>query len=483
VDFVHEGYYTLWLMSIVEQLEASGEVLSPAIRGAIELLERTVAELRERIQELEARLAQNSTNSSKPPSSDPPGVVRPGKKPKGRKRGGQRGHHGSHRVLLPPDRIDQVVQHAPDSCEHCGHSLAGAEEGLPAHVHQVVELPPVRAEVKEHRMLCLRCPRCSGVTRAPLPREVGGKHFGPRLTAFVAVLAGHYRMSRRSVTDLASRLLDVPPPSLGSTEACTQEASAALEAAYEELRAEVKASRWAGVDETPWKLRGGKMWLWVATAKNATVFRMAHGRGKDELEKLLEKFEGIVSSDRWCAYQTYGKRQLCWAHLARNFKKLGLRGGKAAEFAAEAGKVCDRVFERWRCFREGTLERDGLKRRMARIRTSFRRLAERGAESINQKVAGMCRNLLKLWPSLWTFLDEPIELTNNAAERALRKAVLWRKNCFGNQSESGLRYAERILSVSATCQQQQVHPFDFVARSIAALRAGSEKPKLLPQAT
>jgi transposase len=466
-------------MTLLEHLEAAGETLSPAVRAVVKGLEATVALQEERIRELEARLAQNSTNSSKPPSSDPPGVARPGKKPKGRKRGGQPGHRGHHRMILPPERVEEVV-HEPESCEHCGHSLADAEEGRPAHVHQVVELPPIRAEVKEHRMLCLRCPKCSGLTRAPLPAEVGGKHFGPRLTALAGLLAGHYRMSRRSVVDLLGRVLDVPAPSLGSTEACTQETSAALELAYREALADVRASQWAGADETPWKLRGKKMWLWVGVAKRATVFRVTRGRGAKELEGLLGDFEGIVSSDRWCAYQIYGKRQLCWAHLARNFKKLGLRGGKAAQFAAEGEQVCDRVFERWRCYREGTLERDALKQGMRKIQASFRRLVERGAESINRKVAGLCRNLLKLWPSLWTFLDEEVELTNNTAERALRKAVLWRKNCFGNQSEDGLRYAERILSVSATCQQQQIHPLDFVARSITALRSGTPAPKLLP---
>jgi transposase len=466
-------------MTLLEQLEAAGEVLSPAVCAVVKGLEATVALQEERIRELEGRLAQNSTNSSKPPSSDPPGVGRPGKKPKGRKRGGQPGHRGHHRMVLPPERVEEVV-HEPESCEHCGHSLAGAEEGRPVHVHQVVELPPIRAEVKEHRMRCLRCPKCSGLTRAPLPVEVGGKHFGPRLTALAGLLAGHYRMSRRSVVDLLGRVLDVPAPSLGSTEACTQETSAALDLAYQAVLAEVRASKWAGADETPWKLRGKKMWLWVGVAKRATVFRVTRGRGAKELEGLLGDFEGIVSSDRWCAYQIYRKRQLCWAHLVRNFRKLGLRGGKAAEFAAQGEQVCDRVFERWRCFREGTLERDALKQGMRKIQASFRRLVERGAESINRKVAGLCRNLLKLWPSLWTFLDEEVELTNNTAERALRKAVLWRKSCFGNQSEDGLRYAERILSVSATCQQQQIHPLDFVAHSIAALRSGTPAPTLLP---
>jgi transposase len=467
-------------MSIVEHLEANGEVLSPGVRAAIVLQEATIAELRERVCSLEARLAQNSTNSSKPPSSDPPGVVRPGKKPKGRNRGGQPGHRGHHRMLLPDERVDEVVPHTPTSCGHCGHSLAGAEEGRPVQVHQVVELPPISAEVKEHRMVCLRCPQCSKLTRAPLPAEVGGKHFGPRLTALVSVLAGHYRMSRRSLRDLVARLLDVPAPSLGSTESCIQETSAALAAAYHEVQAEVRASWSAGVDETPWKLCGQKRWLWVAVAERATAFRLGRSRGKTELKEFLGEFQGIVSSDRWCSYQACPNRQLCWAHLLRNFPKLALRGGLAAEFAAEGEKICDRVFERWRSYREGRVDREEMKRGMLEIQASFRCLLERGAESINNRVARMCRNLLKLWPSLWTFLDQPVEPTNNAAERALRKAVLWRKNCFGNQSETGLRYAERILTVSATCHQQRIHPLDFVACSIAALRSGTPAPKLLP---
>jgi transposase len=329
-------------------------------------------------------------------------------------------------------------------------------------------------------VLCLRCPGCSALNRAPVP--AGGKGFVPRLTALMGVLIGHYRMSRRSVTDLLGRLLDVPAPSLGSTEACTQETSAALEAAYRDIQAEVRGSWWACVDETPWKLCGQKRWLWVGAAERATAFRIGRGRGKKELREFLGEFNGILSSDRWCSYQAYPKRQICWAHLIRNCRKLVLRGGKAAEFGEAGEKLCEQVFERWRSYRAGELARDEWQRAMRALEQEFRRLAEEGEKSINQKVASMCRNLLKLWPSLWTFVDEPVEPTNNTAERALRKAVLWRKNCFGNQSEAGLRYAERILSVSATCQQQKIHPLDFVARSIAALRAGTTAPHIL-QAT
>lgn len=471
----------MWLMNTIQQLEAAGEVLSPAIRAVIEALEAAVARLEERVRELEARLAQNSTNSSQPPSSDGPGVMRERKKPTGKKRGGQKGHRGHHRKLLGPERVDAVVIHRAEACNHCGQDLGGAEEAKPAHVHQVVELPPIRAQVVEHRMACLRCPKCRKLTRAKLPAEVGGKHFGPRLAALGSLLAGHYRLSRRSTVDLLGRLLDVPPPSLGSTEAFTQETSAALAEAYRQIQTEARRSDWAGVDETQWKECGQKRWLWVAVAKRATLFHLGESRGSEELKSFLGgDFKGIVSSDRWCAYRIYTRRQVCLAHLVRSFKRLGLRGGKAAEFAEQGENICAQVFKRHRQMEEGKLNREQLRSVMQPIRKRLRRLIERGEKSINRRVAGMSRNLLKLWPSLWTFLEEPVELTNNTAERALRPAVLWRKSCFGNQSESGMRYAERILSIAATCRQQQIHPLDFLALCVSAHRSGTAAPKILP---
>lgn len=471
----------MWLMNHVEQLEAAGEVLSPTVRAVIEALEAAVAALQERVRELEARLAQNSTNSSQPPSSDGPGVVRERKKATGKKRGGQPGHRGHHRKLLGPERVDEVVIHRPDACGHCGHDLTGAEEAKPAHVHQVVELPPIRAQVTEHRRVCVRCPKCRKLTRAKLPAQVGGKHFGPRLAALGSLLAGHYRLSRRSTVDLLGRLLDVPAPSLGSTEAFTQETSAALKVAYWQIQAEARQSDWAGVDETQWKEQGRKRWLWAAVTKRSTLFHLGKSRGSEELRSFLGgDFKGIVSSDRWCAYRIYMLRQVCWAHLVRSFARLGLRGGKAAEYAEQGQKVCREVFKRHRQMEEGKLDRAQLKSSMAPLQKRLRRLIERGEKSINRGVAGTSRNLLKLWPSLWTFLDEPVELTNNAAERALRAAVLWRKSCFGNQSEPGMRFAERILSVGATCRQQNIHPLDFVALSVFALRSGTAAPRILP---
>jgi transposase len=466
-------------MNALEQLEASGEELSPAVRAVIEALQATIAEQQERLRALEARLAQNSTNSSQPPSMDPPGVVRAQKKPTGRKPGGQPGHPGHHRKQLPPERVDEVVRHRPTECEHCRASLAGREAEA-AQVHQVMELPPVRARVTEHRIEGVRCPQCGQLTRAQLPPEVGGKHFGPRLTALASTLSGRYRLSWRDTGDLLGHLLDVPAPSLGSLQAFAQEASRALEGVYEEVAQAVRQSQAAGVDETPWKLKGKKHWLWAAVTETATLFHLGPGRGAEELRRFLgSDFPGVVNSDRWCAYQIYPRRQVCWAHLPRNFRKLALRGGEAARFGARGQVVCRQVFALWHRRVGGSLDRGQLKAAMEPVRARFRRLLERGAASSDRRVAGLCRNVLKLWAALWTFLDEPVEPTNNAAERALRPAVLWRKGCFGNQSKAGLRFSERMLTLSATCRQLRISPLDFLACAISAGRAGMPAPSLL----
>jgi transposase len=479
VDFVHRGHYILWLMNVIEQLEASGEVLSPAVRAALEGLLSTIAQLQERVRDLEARLAQNSTNSSQPPSMDPPGVVHPPKKPTGRKAGGQPGHPGSHRPSLPPERVDEVVTHRPTECANCKASLAQREaEGV--QVHQVVEFPPVRAQVTEHRMESVRCPQCGEVTRVELPCGVGSKQFGPRLVALSATLSSRYRLSWRETGDLLGHLLDVPAPSLGSLQAFAQEASKAMKGVYEEVAQGVRESQAAGVDETPWRLKGKKQWLWVAVTEAATLFHLGAGRGAEELRRFLgNAFAGVVNSDRWCAYQIYPKRQVCWAHLPRNFRKLGLRGGEAARFGARGQVVCRQVFRLWHQMVGGSLDRAQLKAAMEPVKARFRRLLERGVTAVDRKVAGLCRNVLKLWPSLWTFLDQPVEPTNNAAERALRPAVLWRKGCFGSQSKDGLRFAERMLTLNATCRQRQIHPLDFLARAISAHRSGSPAPALI----
>ena len=343
-------------MSATEQLDAAGEVLSPAVRAVILALEARVVALEAEVHDLRARLALDSTNSSQPPSADPPGTVRPGKPKSGRKRGAQPGHRGHFRHLLPVGQVDHVVEHRPLCCRRCGHSLADARSvGKPVR-HQITELPSVHAEVTEHRSVRLACPGCGARTRAALPAAVEGHCVGPRLAAWVAMLTGSLRLSRRQVQGLLRELLGPTAPSLGSVDARVAEASGALGAPYRQIRRAVRASPVAGVDETGWRLRATRRWMWAAVTERATLFRLAPHRSRAAFHRLLGRdYAGVLTTDRYGAYHQHPveRRQLCWAHLARDFAGLAVRAppdSPAARLGQLGSAEVGRLFALWHRF-------------------------------------------------------------------------------------------------------------------------------------
>ena len=479
-------------MGIIHELESAGEPLSPAVRAALvafetrvrqlEALEPLLERLQARIRELEAQLRSNSTNSSRPPSSDPPGTARLSKKKSGRKRGGQKGHPGHQRALLPPERIDEVVEHRPVACQHCGHSLAGAPVvGTPT-LHQAIELPRVRAHVTEHRAFTLVCPHCRTHTRALLPAVVRAHHFGPHLVAFATVLMSRFRLSRRNLPELLGDLLDVPPPALGTTQAFARQSSAALLEPYQEVRAAVRRAPTASVDETGWRLRAATRWIWTAAAHASTLFRVGRRRSTAERERLLGKdFAGVITTDRWRAYDSHPqeRRQICWAHLKRNLQAF-VDTGVRADLGAWGVREIERLFHLWHAHEKGEISRDELRREMVPVRMRLRRLLRRGASCQEKRPRALCRDLLRLWPSLWTFLRiEGVEPTSNRAERALRKPVIWRKCCFGSNSGAGLRFVERMLTIIETCRQQERNLLEYLTAALEAHRLGVPAPRLL----
>lgn len=475
-------------MSMVAELEAAGEVLSPAVRAAILALEAQVrvmqaqvGALQVEVAEVRARLGQHSGNSSRPPSADPPSAPpRPHVAARGGKRGAQKGHKGHHRSRVAPERVDHTLPHHPTACRRCGHDLAGAAVVSEPVRHQVAELPPVRAVITEHRLLQVCCPRCRMRTRAELPAAVGSSHFGPRLTAFAALLSGRFRLSRRETQALLRDLLDVPP-SLGSVQARLEETSRALLRPYQEVRQAVRASTAANVDETGWRLRQERRWVWTVVTATATLFRLGR-RGSPDARRLLGSgYRGIVGSDRWGAYRQYPpeQRQLCWAHLKRDFQALSEREGETARLGRWGVAECGRLFVLWSRFRVGEITRSQMARLLVPVRGRLKRLLKRGMEQ-KGRARALCRDLSRLWPALWTWVHRAdVEPTNNRAERALRKPVLWRKGSFGSNSGRGLRFVERILTVGETCRQRGVGMLDYLTRAIEAYRAGSPAPFLL----
>src|SRR5512142_249545 len=447
-----------------------------ALRARFESLEQRIADLEE-------RLNKNSTNSSKPPSSDPPSVKRrPPVPPSGKKRGGQPGHRHHPRALVPPEQLRQVIECRPPHCRWCGHDLHG-EDPKPLR-HQVAEVPPTQPVVDEYRLHRLRCPRCRTVTCGTLPPGVPTGAFGPRLRAILSVLAGAYRLGKRPIRQLASDLLGLSI-STGMICRLERQTTDVLEPPVKELRQHVRDAASAHSDETSWKQGRDRVWLWVAVTRLVTAFAIATSRGADVAKDLLgADRRKVVISGRLKSYSWIKRRQFCWAHLNREFQAMIDRGGESAEVGRCLLGHSKRLFEWWHRVRDGTMARATLRTNVAILRFSLRADLRRGLECGCAKTAGTCRELLTGETHLWTFVRvEGIEPTNNDAERALRHGVIYRKLSGGTDSESGSRFVERMLTVVATCRQQEINVLDYLTRCYQAHLDGRPAPSLLPSAS
>jgi transposase len=415
-----------------------------------------IEELEKRVEELEARLNKDSSNSSLPPSSDPPWKA-PSERKQGRKRGGQPGHRGHKRELVEPDQIED---HRPSRCVNCGKKLQGDDPE--PYRHQVSELPEMAAVVTEHRVHRLKCDCCGVHTSGALPDDVPRGAFGPRLQAVVAVCSGAYHLSKRSIEELMHDFFGVQV-ALGSVSNIEQQVSEALAAPFEEARARVQKARVAHLDETNWFQRSTRAWLWVAATARVVVYVIRRTRSRKVAVELMRRwFKGVVVSDGYNAYHWVAKsrRQLCWAHLIRNFREL-LAFDDAREFGERILAAIGRMFEQWHQVRDGTL--DELNLAMQPHRQEIYALLDEGRRSANAHIRRPCKTLLRREASLWTFTRRRgVEPTNNAAERALRPAVLWRKSSFGTDSDKGSRFVERILTVVMSLRRQNRNVLRYI---------------------
>ena len=446
----------------------------------IQRLTKQVAKQEARIADLERRLNRNSRNSSAPPSQDPPNAPEPKRPaPSGRSQGAQPGHRGKGRKLLPAEAVDRVVGHWPRRCG-CGHSFAEGDEeaGEPAR-HQVTELPEIAVEVTEHRLRRRLCPDCGKATRAELPTDVPAGAFGPRLEAAVATLAIRNRVSRRDTVELARELFGAGLSS-GTVDAILARAGEALAEPYEDLLARIRCAPALNVDETGWRLRGKKRTLWGAVTPKAAVFRVAPDRHEREVAALLgENFEGIVGSDRWWAYRGFDpeRRQVCWSHLIRDLTAHAEGLATQKEFGEQGLEIARRLFAAWESFRSHG-DRRRLRQEVAPLKRELKALLKRGSKGRPNKLTwGFSKNLLKIWPALWTFTEiDGVEPTNNVAERALRGPVIHRKLSLGSQSEQGETTTQRLLSASVTCRLQRRSLFAYLADVLGARARGDPAP-------
>jgi transposase len=440
-----------------------------------------VHSLQEQVRTLQEQLNQTSQNSSRPPSSDPPQSGRPRRPRSHRRCGGQPGHPGHTRTLLPVEDVDEVVVIKAEQCAHCQAPLVG-EDRAPWR-HQVIELPPIKPVVTEYQWHQLVCPTCGAVTRAPWPASVPSGTYGPRVHATVALCTGAYRLSKRITQQMLDEVFGVPM-SVGTISQLEQATTAAVAAPVEEARTYVHQQAVAHLDETRWRQGGKQAWLWVAVTTWVTVFVVRLSRGGQVAHELLgETFAGILVTDRYSAYNWYPVRwrQLCWAHLLRDFEAMRERGGTSAEVGAALLAQAHQMFTWWHRVRDGTLKRSTFRSYMSPLRREVERLLEMGSRSGVPKTAGTCQDILKRREALWTFVQVAgVEPTNNAAERSIRPGVLWRKGSFGTQSAAGSRFVESMMTVVSTLKQQQRNVLAYLSTACEAALQGVPAPSLLP---
>jgi transposase len=466
------------------------------LAGALERLGARCEQLEERIRRLEEQARKDSRNSSAPPSQDPP-KTRAERRAQARAKaklwakregergrpGGQRGHEGSGRKLLPEDQVDEFVDHYPQACRGCGHEFSEDERRRPERFgrHQVAELPPISVLVSEHRTHRLRCPGCGAKTTAELPREIGTSSFGLNLQAAVVTLSARNRISRREISELAFDLFGLGL-SIGAADAICKRAAHALACPHEQLTEKVLSSPAVNVDETGWFTAHEGRTLWTATTPEAAIFRVAADRHRERLQELIGDYSGIVCSDRWWAYEYIdpSSRQACWEHLKRDFTRHSEGLAEQKQFGQAGLELTKRLFAAWRSFAEHQ-DRAQLIAQMAPIQNEVRALLERAARKSKRTRFHrvFANNLIKIWPALWTFVTVAgVQPDNNAAERALRGPVIHRKLSHGTQSDDGERFIERALSASLTCRLQERSLFAYLRELLAAHARGDPLPTL-----
>lgn len=449
----------------------------PQLPATVEGCHAVIAALLERVAFLEEKLKVDSRTSSKPPSGDAPGTPpRKARKKSGRRLGGQVGHKGSFRVMLPPDEVDRHVRCAlPEACPDCGAPV-WPDEGKPIR-HQVFELPPLQADVTEYVRERGACTGCGHRHHGVLPTGVPRGQLGPRALALVGTLAGQFHLSQAKVRDLLGQVMGIHF-SLGAISQAHGHVAQALAAPVRELHVEIARAPVRHADETSHQSHTSLMWLWAQVTPWGAAFRVDPSRGKLAAQALLGGApQGVIVSDRYAGYAWIdaSQRQICWSHLLRDFARIGLRQGLPGRIGRRLEAYGFALF-RWRAAGAGPDRYGWLQKR---IRTQLLAGAD---QTLCSRTAKTCRNLLSLWPALWRFLENPaVPPTNNAAERALRGFVIRRKLSYFTRSGRGLRFIEHTFSAVQTCRLQGRNVFDYMTQALTTWLAGTSPPSLVPE--
>lgn len=433
-------------------------------------------ELAAQVSVLSERLKLDSRNSSKPPSSDGPGGGnRAQRRASTRKRGAQKGHPGHYRALVDEAQVDQVVDCEPRGVCECGAAVQ-AVDGAPIR-HQVFEVPQVQAQVSEYRRYAGRCSGCGKAHRGALPVGVPSGQLGPRALALIGTLGTHYHLTQMKIRDLMARLMGVDF-SVGAISQAQDKVQLSLVKPVAQMAIYAASAPVKLMDETRYPREGGGNWAWVVATPLVVNYTLMPSRARYVAHDLIgQQPIGVVVSDRYAVYDYVDSehRQVCWAHLLRDFRRISQRSG-------QAGRIGHRllgagyVLFRWRSQGKPAAQ-------FERLRFRVQRFLEQGTQSACRQTANTCANLIKLGTALWRFLtDAAIPPTNNGAEQALRTIVLKRKISGPTRSRRGDQFIARGFSVYETCRRQGLDLWDFMHDALSAWISQADPPSLIPKA-
>jgi hypothetical protein len=458
-----------------------------------EELARVLYELLQEWNKLNQRLNQDSTNSHRSPSTDGPEAKAKHKaeskashsKHGSRKQGAQPGHQPVEQPFVPIEQVETIEDYKPDHCEHCGHPLEGVPDDPNPYCKQLFDFEIVLHVIEMHQH-SLTCPCCGEITKGTLPEKAQGSIYSANVVALVGVLTGLYQISRRMAAMFIKEIIGIPI-SVGSVSNLEKELTESASPVMDEIEEVAQKAEQGNADETGFGMEHGKQgWLWVLVTSVAVLFRLLGSRSGACARKILGSFEGILTSDRWGGYNWFNaeKRQICWAHLKRDFQaicELGAKGEAIGKALLKQVKLMFRLwyrFKKWKASQEAKGKKVSmtvLEAQMQPIRKRIKVLLEEGKREGIKK----CETILKVEESLWTFLREDgVEPTNNAAEQAIRPAVLWKKRSFGVESERGARYVESMLSIWMTSRRNGVNPIQFLGEMVKSSRSDLPAPSI-----
>lgn len=461
-----------------EQLEKDLQATKQELQRANDEIEKLKYLLKialDRIADLEKQIGRNSKNSSKPPSSDQKGNT-----PENNQKQNRQSRTGKARASYPPERVNHHVQCTRETCPYCNSEQLQQLQEAPA-VWQQVELPEVQAVVTQFNCQKYRCKECDRNSVGELPEGVPFSAFGPKLMALIATFTGRFHLAKRETMQLLSDLYGIEL-SVGSIINVEENVANALNEIYEKIhRCVIEGTLPRYFDETSWRDSGKRHYVWTATTKSATYYKIDPRRSQEAFFKVIGTHTSQPSvSDRYNAYNVLdGPHQYCLAHLIRDFhafaEESGENGQIGGKIEQELRKACE-IHAKWR---EGKLSK---KQKNQRLAYSKRRLDSLFTDAIafgSEALATLCERLGEEYERLWTFpLVDGMEPTNNLAERDLRKLVLWRKKSYGTRSSRGQRFVERVTSVVETLKKNSMNVLNFLEEAVRAFYRGTPSPNI-----